>query len=77
MPEPIFMKLDMYYIIASELISTAFFINPCHQSIYPSIVARQLPDKNVTATTKTKATIELFDASFSLWSLSYQRKVGD
>jgi hypothetical protein len=32
MPEPIFMKLGMY-ITAPEPISTAYFINPSHQSV--------------------------------------------
>jgi hypothetical protein len=44
MPEPIFMKLGMY-IKAPEPISTAYFINPSHQSVplyvYPPIVTRQ------------------------------------
>jgi hypothetical protein len=40
MSEPVFMKLGMYeYIIAPEPISTAYFINPSHQStclyVYP------------------------------------------
>jgi hypothetical protein len=81
MPEPIFMKLGIY-IVVSELISTAYFINPSHQSVclyvYPPIVARQRLDKNVTEANNTHATIkELLDASFSVWSESYQRKVGD
>jgi hypothetical protein len=32
MPEPIFMKLGMY-IMAPEPISSAYFINPSHQSV--------------------------------------------
>jgi hypothetical protein len=32
MPEPVVMKLGVY-IIASEPISTAYFINPSHQSV--------------------------------------------
>jgi hypothetical protein len=44
MPEPIFMKPGMY-IMAPEPISTAYFINPSHQSVclyvYSPIVARQ------------------------------------
>jgi hypothetical protein len=44
MPEPVLMKLDMY-IMAPELISTAYFINPSRQSVclhvYPPIIARQ------------------------------------
>jgi hypothetical protein len=75
------MKLGMY-IIAPELISTAYFINLSHQSVclytYPHIVARQRLGKNVIAATNTHATIEeLLEASFSVRSVSYQRKVGD
>jgi hypothetical protein len=44
MPEPVLMKLRMY-IMTSEPISMAYFINPSNQSVclyvYPSIVARQ------------------------------------
>jgi hypothetical protein len=78
MPEPIFMKLGMY-IMAPEPISTAYFINPSHQSVclyvYPLIVARQRLGKNITAETNTQVTIEeLLDASFSIWPVSYQGK---
>jgi hypothetical protein len=57
MPEQIFTELGMY-IMASEPISTAYFINPCHQSMYPPIVARQRLGKNFTAATNTHATVE-------------------
>jgi hypothetical protein len=41
----------------------------------PPIVARQRLGRNVTAVTNTHATIEeLFDASFSMWPVSYQGK---
>jgi hypothetical protein len=68
MPEPIFIKLGMY-IMASEPISTAYFINPppislCFFTCFPHIVARQRLGKKVTAATNTHATIELMDASF-------------
>jgi hypothetical protein len=57
MPEPIFLKLGMY-IIAPESISTAYFINPSHQTVclyvYPPIVARQRLGKNVTAATNKR-----------------------
>jgi hypothetical protein len=81
MPELIFMKLCMY-IMAPEPISTAYVVNPCHQSmrlyVYTPIVDRQRLSKNVTAATYTHAAIEEFlDASFSLQSVSYQRKVGE
>jgi hypothetical protein len=40
----------------------------------PPIVARQRLGGNVTAVTNTHAEIELLDASFSMWPLSYQGK---
>jgi hypothetical protein len=62
-PEPIFIKFDMY-IMAPEPISTAFFINPSHQSVclyvYPPFVARQRLGKIFTAATKTHAWLEYF-----------------
>jgi hypothetical protein len=80
MPEPIFIKFDMY-IMAPEPISTAYFINPSHYSVClyanPPIVAKQRLAKNVTAATNTHATIELFYESFSMQTVSYQKKVGD
>jgi hypothetical protein len=66
MPEPIFMKLGMY-IMAPESISTGHFMNLSHQYVYPSVIARQQLGKTME---------ELLHESFSLWSLSYQRKVG-
>jgi hypothetical protein len=72
MPEPIFMKLDMY-IVAPEPISMVYFINPSHQPVclyvYPHIIARQRLDKNVTTATNTHATIEKL-------SVSYESKAG-
>jgi hypothetical protein len=77
MPEPIFMKLDMY-IMAPEPISAAYFINTSHQSVYPCIVARQWLGKKVTKATNTRTTIEeLLEAPFSMQSVSYARRVGD
>jgi hypothetical protein len=38
------------------------------------IVARQRLGKKVTEVTNTHATIELLDASFSMWLVSYQGK---
>jgi hypothetical protein len=41
----------------------------------PPIVARQRLSRKVTAVTNTRVTIEeLFDASFSMWPVSYQGK---
>jgi hypothetical protein len=72
MTELIFMKFGMY-IMASQPISTAYFINPAHQSLSVCVfpyVARQRLGKNVTAATNTHATMEgLVNA--------YQRTVGD
>jgi hypothetical protein len=63
------------YIMASEPISTAYFINPSHQSVtvYYSIVPRQCLGKNATAGMNTQAKIDrLLDASFSMRSVSDQ-----
>jgi hypothetical protein len=52
MSEQIFMKLGMY-IMSPEPVSTAYFINPSHQSVclyvYPPIVTRQRLGKHVPA----------------------------
>jgi hypothetical protein len=61
-------------IMASEPISTAYFINPSHyvsMCISPT-VARQRLGENVTAATNTHATIVLLDVSSSVWSVSYE-----
>jgi hypothetical protein len=67
------MKLGVY-IVAPERISAAYFINSFPQAVcvyvYPPIVARQRLGKNVTA-----ARFELLAASFSVRSVSYQKKV--
>jgi hypothetical protein len=80
MPEPIFLKLGMYG-IALEPISTAYFINLSRQSVYlyvySLIVPKQRLSKNITAPTNKRATIEeLLDVSFSMRSMSYQKKIG-
>jgi hypothetical protein len=54
-----------------RMLSTAFFLNPSHQSVHlnaiPLFVARQRFGKNITATKNTQArTEELLDASFSM-----------
>jgi hypothetical protein len=73
------MKLGMY-IMAPELISTAYFTNPSHQSVcmyvYPTTVAKQRIDNNISATNRHEL-IELSDALFSMRSVSYQKKVGE
>jgi hypothetical protein len=79
-PQPIFMKISVY-IMAPEPIPMAYFINPSHRSmclhVYLPIAAKQRLGKNVTAATNTHAIEELLNASFSMRSLSYQRKVND
>jgi hypothetical protein len=46
--------------------------------MYSLFVARQRLSKNVTSAMNTRATIEeLLDVSFSMWSVTYKRKVGD
>jgi hypothetical protein len=60
MTEPIFMKFGMY-IMASQPISTAYFINTFYQSVYlyvylPTVVRQRL-GKIVTVATNTHATI--------------------
>jgi hypothetical protein len=66
--------------MAPEAVSAAD-INPSHHSlylhVYPPIVTRQRLCKNVTVATNTHTIIELLDLSLSMWSISYQTKVGD
>jgi hypothetical protein len=77
MPEPIFMKLGMY-IMAPTSISAGYFIKPSLQFMSPLIVVRQRLGKNTTAATNAHTAIEeLLDASFSMLSMSYPRKVGE
>jgi hypothetical protein len=80
MPEAIFMKPGMY-IMASEPISTAYFINPSHQSVYVYVYPLSLLGNGSVKTLSrqwTHATIEeLLDASFTMRSVSYRGKVGD
>jgi hypothetical protein len=68
--------------MAPEPMPMAYFISPAHQSVclymYSPIIARQRLSKNVTTAMITHTTIEeLLNASFSMWSVSRQRKVGD
>jgi hypothetical protein len=66
--EQIFMKVGMY-IMALELISTTYFINPSHQSVclyvYP-FVARRPPGKPVPAAKNTRNNIRIVRRVF-LW----------
>jgi hypothetical protein len=76
--EQFFMKLGAY--ITFEPISTAYFLNPSPQFVclyvYAAIVASQRFGKNIPTATNTHA-IELLDWSFSMKSVSYERKVDD
>jgi hypothetical protein len=68
------------HIMAPEPISTAYLINPFHQSVclyvYPRIVASEGLCENVTVATNTHAKIDqLLDASFYMRPVSYQRRV--
>jgi hypothetical protein len=69
------------YIMVPEPISTAYFIIPSHESVYICVsrtVAKQRLAKNVTAAMSThKTKEELLEASFYMWSVLYQWKVGD
>jgi hypothetical protein len=77
MPEIV--KLGMY-VMAPEPISTAYFLNPFHQSVslYVHFTVQRFSKKKVTAEIITYATIvQLLDESFSKKSVSYQMKIGD
>jgi hypothetical protein len=70
------------FICISWHLSHKYFINPSHLFVclyvYLPIFARQRLGKEVIEATNTHATIEeLLDVSFSMRSVSYQRKVGD
>jgi hypothetical protein len=74
MPEPNFQKLGMY-IMASDPISTAYFINPSHQTVYPPMLLSNgsidtFPRQQLHTIIK-----ELLEAWFSMRSVFYQRRV--
>jgi hypothetical protein len=71
------MKLHKYT-IASDPISTEYFINAFHRFVCLYVyVARQRLGRNLTAGTNIHAvTEELLDASFCMQSVLYQSKVG-
>jgi hypothetical protein len=66
------------YFMAPEPSSTAYFINPSHQSVclnvHPLIIIRQGFNKNVTVAAITQ---ELLAASVSMLSMSHQRKISN
>jgi hypothetical protein len=77
MPEPIFMKLGLY-IMEPEPISMAYFINSSHQSV--SVCLSPLPllgnsSVNTFPRQRIYEKIEFLEASFSMRSLLYQRRV--
>jgi hypothetical protein len=79
MPEAIFMKICMYT-MAPEPVSTAYFMNPSHQSVclYVYLRVSLLGNDSVDEFPwqRLQAIIEEpSDVSFSIRSLSYQRKV--
>jgi hypothetical protein len=79
MPEPIFMKLHMY-IMAPEPIWTAYFVNLSQQSVclyvYPPPVLLGNGLVNMFPQQRIHITVEEFlDTSFSIPSMSYQRRV--
>jgi hypothetical protein len=78
--EPVCMKLGIY-VMAPEPISTAHFINSSHPSlclyVYPTIVARQrFGRKHYRGNEYRRSNRRILDASFSVPSVSCQRKVG-
>jgi hypothetical protein len=73
------MKLGMY-IMATEPISTGYFINPSHQSVSACVspaASRQRLDNKVTAATNAHEIVELLDVLFSMLSMLHQRNVDD
>jgi hypothetical protein len=72
----------LYEYCSPEAISKAYFINTSNHSVclhvYHPIFAGQRFGKLVTATRNTHTVIkELLEASFSIRSMTYQRKIGD
>jgi hypothetical protein len=74
------MKLGMYIMATSTHLNGV--LHRSHLSVclymYPFIIARQRIDKNFNRARNIDATIEeLLHSSFSIRSVSYQRKIGD
>jgi hypothetical protein len=78
MPEPKFMKLDMY-IMTPEPISMAYSINPSHQSVClhvcSPIAARQWLSIHDPGATNTRNKEELLEAWFSMKSVLCIKRV--
>jgi hypothetical protein len=68
--EPIWMTLGMY-ILASEPISVAYFKNPSHQSVCLYVCSP------IVAKNKFQQQRSIAGVSFSMRSMSYQRKIDD
>jgi hypothetical protein len=73
MPEPVFIKLGMYSIMATESI-----IHPSNLSMYPYVnpftTARQWLNVNVAAATNTHGKVEeLLEESFPAPAVTYRR----
>jgi hypothetical protein len=80
MPEPLFTKLGIY-IMANEPISVAYLIYPSHPPVclyvYPlSLIGNGSAD-TLSGQRIHAAVEEFLKDSFSIRSVSYQRKVGD
>jgi hypothetical protein len=72
MPQPIFMKPDIY-IMAPEPISMAYYISSCHQSMCLCCIPLSLlgnSSVNNFPAHWIHATIKVFDTSFTMWSVS-------
>jgi hypothetical protein len=69
-----FMKSGMC-VMALEPISTAYFINPSHQSVCPSppVVAGQRPGKNITMATNAHTTIKKLLNTFYMQPMLFKR----
>jgi hypothetical protein len=80
MPEPIFMKLDMY-IMAPEPFSMLYCINPIYQSlcllyVYPLVLLLGSGSIDTFPWQWIYATVEdSLETFFSVWSVLNQRKV--
>jgi hypothetical protein len=64
---------EIWYVYHSPWSHLICVLHAMQRLVKHSIFARQRPDKNVTATTNTQATIEkVLDTLFSMGSISHQ-----